>query len=154
MTRKRFIAALYCLLVATCSFGANTTWADGMRKLVLVAATGSDITRLAPADIRKLFLGVPVNIGAETLRPLRNASDPTLDETFLQKVVFMSRDAYERALLTRAMHGGGVRPVIYDSEAKLVSALLTDKFAVTYMWADKATARTNLKIVAELWQEN
>lgn len=151
MTRRRFIAALFCLFAATCPLGANTAWADDMRKLVLVVATGSDITRLAPTDTRKLFLGVPVNIGDKTLHPLRNASDPVLEEAFLQKVIFMSRDAYERALLIRAMHGGGVRPALHDSETTLVNALLADKFAVTYMWADKATTLSNLKIVAELW---
>lgn len=160
MTRKRFITVLFCLFAAACSLGAGTAWAGGMRKLVLVVASGSDINRLSPADTRKLFLGVPINfketlsIGGETLHPLRNTSDPVLEEAFLQKVIFMSREAYERALLTRVMHGGGIRPALHDSEAALVNALLADKFAVTYMWADKAAARSNLKIVAELWQEN
>ena len=139
-----------------CLFGAGAVWAQNMRKLVLVAASGSDISRLSPTDTRKLFLSVPVAAvpSREPLHPLRNASDPMLEEAFLQKVIFMSRDAYERALLSRAMHGSGTRPAVYDSEMELVNALLVDKFAVTYMWADKAAARSNLKIVAELWQEN
>lgn len=137
-------------------FGAGAVWAQNMRKLVLVAASGSDISRLSPADTRRLFLGVPAaansNPGGGTPRPLRNTTDPVLEEAFLQKIIFMSRDAYERALLTRVMHGGGTRPAVYDSEMELVNALLADKFAVTYMWADSASARSNLKIVAELWQ--
>lgn len=139
-----------------CPPGVGAAWAEGMRKMVLVAARGSDIGRLSPGDARKLFLGVPVAAvpSSEALHPLRNASDPVLEEAFLQKVIFMSRDAYERALLIRAMRGGGSRPALVDSETALVSALLADKFAVTYMWADRAAARADLKIVAELWQEN
>jgi hypothetical protein len=156
MTRRRFIAALVCSLAAMCPPGVGAAWAEGMRKMVLVAASGSDIVRLSPGDIRKLFLGVPVAAASssEPMHPLRNAGDPVLEEAFLQKVIFMSRDAYERALLIRAMRGGGSRPARFDSETALVSALLADKSAVTYMWADRAAARPDLKIVAELWQEN
>ncbi|MDP2028769.1 MAG: hypothetical protein Q8K12_03940 [Thiobacillus sp.] len=156
MTRRKFIAALFCSLAATCLPGVGAAWAGGMRKIVLVVASGSDINRLSPGDTRKLFLGVPVAAvpSREPLHPLRNASDPVLEEAFLQKVIFMSRDAYERALLTRAMRGGGSRPARFDSETALVNALLADRFAVTYMWADRAAAWPNIKIVAELWQEN
>lgn len=134
-------------------FGAGAVWAQNMRKLVLVTASGSDISRLSPADTRRLFLGVPTAANSNlTPRPLRNATDSMLEEAFLQKVIFMSRDAYERALLTRVMHGGGTRPAVYDSETALINALLADKTTITYMWADSVSARSNLKIVAELWQ--
>ncbi|MHB1093984.1 hypothetical protein [Thiobacillus sp.] len=156
MTRRRFIAALFCSLATTWLPGVGAVWANGMRKMVLVAARGSDLGRLSPGDTRKLFLGVPVAAAPsnDPMHPLRNASDPVLEEAFLQKVVFMSRDAYERALLIRAMRGGGSRPARFDSETALVDALLADKSAVTYMWADRAAAWPNLKVVAELWQEN
>ena len=75
--------------------------------------------------------------------------------TYRQQGEFQkARDAYERALLIRAMRGGGSRPARFDSETALVDALLADKSAVTYMWADRAAAWPNLKVVAELWQEN
>lgn len=156
MTRRSIIGALFCLFAVIGLPGPGAAWAAGMRKLVLVAASSSELTRLSPADTRKLFLGVPVSAmpSRESLHPLRNASDPALEEAFLQKVIFMSHDAYERALLTRAIHGAGIRPALYDSETALVNALFTDKFAVTYMWADEAAAHSNLKIVTELWQEN
>ncbi len=156
MIRRRFIAALVCSLAAMCPPGLGAAWADGMRKMVLVAASGSDIGRLSPGDARKLFLGVPVAAAPsrDPLHPLRNASDPVLEEAFLQKVIFMSRDAYERALLIRAMRGGGSRPALFDSETALINALLADKFAVTFMWADRVSARSDLKVVADLWQEN
>lgn len=155
MTRRKFIAALFCL-AATCPPGMGAAWAGSMRKLVLVVASGSDISRLSLSDARKLFLGVPVAAvpSREPMHPLRNTSDPVLEEVFLQKVIFMSRDAYERALLTRVMRGGGSRPALHDSETALLNALLADKFAVTYMWADRAAAQSSLKIVAEPWEKN
>lgn len=156
MQRRKFIAALFFGVAATCSLGTSAAWAGGMRKLVLVVDSGSDIGRLSISGTRKLFLGVPVAAAPsrESMHPLRNASDPVLEEVFLQKVIFMSRDAYERALLTRAMRGGGSRPALHDSETALVDALRADKFAVTYMWADRVATQSNLKIVAELWEPN
>lgn len=156
MTRRKFIAALLGSSAAICLPGVGAAWAEGMRKMVLVVGRGSDVGRLSPSDTRKLFLGVPVAAApsGDPLHPLRNASDPVLEEAFLQKVIFMSRDAYERALLIRAMRGGGSRLARFDSETALVDALLADRFAVTYMWADRAAAHPDLKSVAELWQEN
>lgn len=156
MTRRKVIAALVCSLAAMCPPGVGAAWADGMRKMVLVAARDSNIARLSPGDARKLFLGVPMAAApsGDPLHPLRNAGDPVLEEAFLQKVIFMSRDAYERALLIRAMRGGGSRPARFDSETALVDALLADRSAVTYMWADRSAARPDLKVVADLWQGN
>lgn len=117
---------------------------------VLVAPVSSPVATLPPADVRKAYLGVPVTINGETLLPLRNTSDPVLEEAFLQKVLFMSRDAYERLLLTRVMRGG-VRPGSYDSETQLLNALTANRATITYMWENKS-GKTGIKVVTKLWQ--
>lgn len=120
--------------------------------LVQVAATSSPISSLTPMEIRKAYLGVAIIVNGETIQPLRNTGDPTLEEAFLQKVLFMSRESYDRLLLTKVMHGGGVRPAKYDTEAQLLIALSSNRAAITYMWSEKASAKPGIKVISELWQ--
>lgn len=145
-----FIAASGLLLCgATLSLTARAGEDSG---LVQVAAINSPISSLTPMEIRKAYLGVAITVNGETVQPLRNTGDPVLEEAFLQKVLFMSRESYDRLLLTKVMHGGGVRPAKYDTEAQLLMALSSNRAAITYMWAEKAAAKPGVKVVAELWQ--
>lgn len=147
-----------CLFIATAGLllgGATHSMialAGEESGLVQVTATSSPISSLTPMEIRKAYLGVAITVNGETVQPLRNASDPILEEAFLQKVLFMSRESYERLLLTKVMHGGSVRPAKYDSEAQLLNVLSSNRAAITYMWTEKASAKPGIKVVAELWQ--
>ncbi len=148
--------ALLAVLIFTASMVANVSALpeEGQgRRLVLVAGNGSAIDSLSPAEVRKLYLGVAVVKGGQPVLPLRNQTDPLLQEVFLQKVIFMSAPQYERALATRLIRAeSSVRPPVYDSPETLHAKLQTAATAVTYMWADAAKA-AGVKVVAELWQE-
>jgi hypothetical protein len=148
MMRKLFT---WLLLACLCPALAASAMAAGGRKLVLVTSVDSNVLTIPAPDIRRLFLGVPISTNNGTVQPLRNATDPLLEEVFLQKVLFMSRESYDRILLTKVMHGGS-RPVIFNSEDQLLNALNANRNAVTYMWSDAASNKTTLRIVAELWQ--
>lgn len=147
MSRPFSIFAILCLVAALVQTGAAQ--AAGERRLVLVVNVRSEVAQYSAMEARKLFLGVPQSINDQALQPLRNTSDAALEEMFLQRVLFMSRDAYDRRLLTNALHTGAVRPVSYDSEANLVGDLLKNDHALTYMWRDAAVANPGIKIVAE-----
>ena len=149
MTRKSFILSLSLYLCMT--FSAATLAADN-RRLVLVTRVDSGIPTLTASEVRRLFLGVPLFSNGTPVQALRNASTPLVEEVFLQKVLFMSRESYERMLLTKVMHSGGVRPLIYNTEAELFHALENNRSAVTYIWSDTLSGKS-LKIIAELWQE-
>ena len=137
MKRRALLVGLLASALAATAFAAE-------RQLVLVAAQGSAVTTLAPAEVRKLFLGGAVE-------PLVNASDELLHEVFLQKVVFMAARSYDRHVLGLVFRSGGHRPARYTSTEELVQALAREPRAVTYMWADQARRLRGVKIVQELW---
>lgn len=132
---------------------ARAAQPDGSRRLVLVVGDQSRIVALPTAEIRKLFLGIPIEQDGRMLVPLRNQTDPVLQEVFLQKIMFMSGPMYERTLLTRLLRTKGTRPQVYESEVALLQALQASPNAVTYMWAHQAESIPDLRIVVELWRE-
>jgi len=118
--------------------------------LVLVANARSAIQKLSPDEARKLYLGVPLIVDTQRVHPLRNNTDPMVQEMFMQKVMFMSTPAYERQVLSRVYRLGGTRPLVYAELRELLKALEKDLAAVTYLPRELATARPGLKIVGEL----
>jgi hypothetical protein len=86
----------------------------------------------------------------QRVHPLRNNTDPVVQEMFMQKVMFMSTPAYERQILSRVFRMGGTRPPEYAEMDALLKALERDPAAVTYLPRELATARPGLKIVGEL----
>lgn len=118
--------------------------------LVLVANAQSAIKQLSPAAVRKLYLGVPMIVENHRVRPLRNNTDPMVQEMFMQKVMFMSTPAYERQILSQVFRMGGTRPFVYVEIRDLLRALETDPFAVTFLPRGLAITRPGLKIVGEL----
>lgn len=150
--RFSFTALLLSAVLIANTFALPLPAAEG-RKLVLVAGSQSAVAVLSPEDVRKLYLGVAVTRDGKTFLPLCNHTDTVTYEVFMQKVMYMSGPAYERAIMTRMVRtASGIRPPEYASEKDLLQALATRPNAVTYMWADKAEA-AGLKVMAELWHE-
>lgn len=117
--------------------------------LVLVASTQSPINTLPLQEARKVYLGVPMRLGDKTIQPLRNASDPLLVEVFMQHVMFMASETYERQILNRVFRLGGERPPNFYDNRALATALQTNPWAISYMWRDTARTTPGIKIVAE-----
>ena len=129
-------------------------WPPGLRAqaveqpLVLVASVHSTIRQLSADETRKLYLGMPLIVGGQRVRPLRNAN-PKVQEMFMQKVMFMSTPAYERHILSRVFRMGGSRPPVYVELRELLAALEQDPAAVTYLPRELAVARSDLRIVGD-----
>lgn len=155
--RCRWFSAAILLFAAALLFSpdrdALAAAPETGRRLVLVANSRSDVDTLTAAEIRKLFLGIPIERNQHSLVPLRNQTDPVLHEVFLQKVMFMSAPMYERTLLTRLLRTKGTRPHAYKTETELLQALQADANAVTYLWASQAESTPDLRIVVDLWRE-
>lgn len=145
MTRRLFLVLLACFALPV-SLHAQTM----EQSLVLVASAHSVVQRLSPAETRKLYLGIPMIVDNQRVHPLRNNTDPMVQEMFMQKVMFMSTPAYERQILSRVFRMGGTRPQAYAEMRDLLKALETDPAAVTYLPRDAADARPGLKIVGDL----
>lgn len=145
----KFITTLGLLLLLECAFGLATVSAE---RLVLVTSSRSTLPALTPSEVRKLFLGRPVVKDGVRLEPLRNSTDPILQEVFLQKVVFMSGRAYERQLLSNVFREGGERPGDFNNTDQLLAALQSKTGSLTYMWENSAKSTPGVKVITELWQ--
>lgn len=143
-----FIALVLAFLLALPPLSA----AAEIRRLVLVTSAESNIPPLAPLEVQRVFLGVPVVKEGRSISGVRNLTDPLLYEVFLQNVIFMSSRTYERRLLANVFESGAPRPRASNTISDLVRTLDEQPDSVTYMWASTAEGTRGLKIVRELWQ--
>ena len=120
--------------------------------LVLVASVQSTVPALSAIETNHLYMSVPLFNDGKAITPLLNYSDSFTQETFMFKVMHMSKQAYERLILARIFRMGGNRPAIYSSLTKLIGALKSNPSAVTYMYSDEASAHPDLKIISVLWK--
>lgn len=147
-------AALALAVLVLQPVGDAALAATGSHVLVLVGGKASRLSPLSPTEVRRLYLGKSVEKGGIRVMPLRNATDPLLYETFLQKVMFMSARSYERYLLVQVYQSGGRRPPDYDKLSELEDALQRDPGRVTFMWRGDAEAMPDVTIIQDLSQES
>lgn len=121
-------------------------------RAVLIVGTASPVTGLDVIDIRRIFLGIPVTQGGVTLHALRNESDPTLQEVFLQNVVSMSTSAYQRRLLALVLEQGRQTPPAYTDLRQLLAVLATDAGAVSYAWESTVARHPRIRVLRVLWE--
>ena len=121
-------------------------------RMVLVTGTQQlDNVQLTEKEIRKIFLGQVITRNKHDITALINNSDPLLYQVFLQKVAYMSANAYERHLLSKVFRMGGSRPPVFMNNTSLVSALIAHQGTITYMWEDTALKMPGVTIIGELW---
>ncbi len=140
------------LLVCLCLIGISNAAQSTQRRLLLVCGSESTISSLSPKEVRKLFLGVPITKDGVRLIPLRNASDPLVEEVFLQRMIFLSKRSYERQLLSRVFRFGGVLPPVFKNLPELINELHRSPGAVSYMWSGQAAHADDLKSIGVLWE--
>lgn len=143
------VSRILPLLVLLFAFSNSALSGFADPKLVLVAHAQSPISRLSSVEARKLYLGVPHQVNGRMITPLRNTSDARLQEAFMQRVMYMATETYERQILNRVFRLGGERPRIYTELRELMDALNGNPFAVSYIWRDTALATPGLKIVGD-----
>lgn len=121
--------------------------------VVLVVPAGSSVTGLDSVSVRKLFLGLPVVVNGNLLHPLRNRSDPTLDEIFLQQIVAMSQSSYDRQILNGVNRQGALPPPEFTSLPPLLKALSADPSSVSFMWQHDVGHNVGVRVIRVLWSE-
>jgi hypothetical protein len=123
------------------------------QSVVLVVRADSSVRALDSVDVRKLFLGLPVLVNGDPLHPLRNRSDPLLDQIFLQQIVAMSQPGYDREILILVNRQRSLRPAEYSSVAAVVTALEADPNAVSFMWLRDVGHNPKLRVIRVLWSD-
>lgn len=129
------------------------TSAQTNSKVVVVVNERSHIESLSSLELRKIYLGHSVWRDGKRVRALRNATDPQLEQIFLQSALSMSERAYERYVLSMALRSGVPRPTVFDDPAKLERALTQDPNAISYMWEIDARRAPSLRILKVVWQQ-
>lgn len=146
----RIMSKVSC--VGCLCFLGSVGLASEARYLVLVSGALSNVPQLTPSEVRKLFLGVVLIKDGQRIEPLLNATEPLLNEVFLQKIIFMSGDNYQRQLNARIAATGDPRPQEYSDRWQLISALRSRRGSVSFMWNKDVRPQMGLKVIQELWQ--
>lgn len=123
---------------------------DRPLQLVIVTSQQSSIKVMSGPLLRKVYLGSASGIGFQPIQPLINQSNRMLQEMFLQKVLFMSQNTYERHLRHTKFPTGTVLPVAYRSEVKLIDYLNAHPNSITCLTEQAAAKRPSLRVVMRL----
>ena len=141
------------LLLALSLVVAPVLAAGEARQLVLVASVDSPGRSLSSLETRMLYLGYAVQRGRVALRPVRNLSSARVNDVFLQHVVAMTANAYERRVLVAMLQKGREPPLEVRSVPELVRVLERDPRAVSYLWQEEALRYPGLQVLRVLWVE-
>lgn len=143
--------ALLGLAIATATRAAAP--ASREQAVVLFARDVDPDMSLATLELRKLFLGFTVMHDGHVLRPIRNRSDATLDAIFLQYVVAMSEDVYERRLLELSLQQGRPRPQEVNSLPALVQAMQVTPHGISFGWQSDLAEIADVHVIRTLWHD-
>jgi hypothetical protein len=116
------------------------------QRLAIVASADSNIKTLSAKEVRRAYLGASIVVDGVEIKPLRNLTQELAEEVFLQKVLFMSGEAYDRQLLARTFRGAG-RPKAYDNLLELLMALHSNDATITYMLYGTAVTTPGIRII-------
>ena len=122
-------------------------------RVVLIVNAASPVAMLDAIDIKRLFLGIPVERGDVTLHAVLNNSDEQLKAVFLQYVVSMSEPTYQRRLLMLTLEQGRRMPAAFTDNAQLLAVVAASTGAVSYAWESAVLRNPRVRILRELWHE-
>lgn len=145
-------ACLLSVMLALLGFHSPTFAQQEGDQLVLVTHQTTGVKTLTSDEVRRLFLGQGVTKRGKQLEVIINQSDPLLYQVFLQKVVFMSSQAYERRLLENVIQLGGRRPKVRHSQDALVADLHKGPGKISFIWNSQLRLYPALVVVGETWQ--
>lgn len=118
--------------------------------LLVVADQSAPVAPLSRKTVRRIYLGVHYRTEIGPLKPAHNTSDDVLQEVFLQKILFMSKNAYRRVLASRLVRLREAGPAEYQDIDKLIQALHTNPRLITYIWQSQLPTGGHLKVLLEV----
>jgi len=123
------------------------------KELALVSSINANYQPLSSFEIRKIFLGYPIKRENTQLIAIRNTSDETSYQIFLQKVIHLSARNYERRLMSKTFRTGTPTVLEISSLTKLKDKLHSNEFNISVMWLEEALLDSKLKVIQILWKE-
>jgi hypothetical protein len=137
---------IIAILLAACVLSATPMVHAEEQRIAIVASAGSGIKVISAKRVRRAYLGASIVLDGVEIKPLLNQTDKFAEEVFLQKVLFMSAEAYERQLLARAFRDGS-RPKAYENLTDLLAALHNDNATITFMLYKTAINTPGIRII-------
>jgi hypothetical protein len=141
-----FVKNIFAILLAACALLVALMAHAEEQRIAIVAGAGSGIKSISAKEVRRAYLGATIVLEGVEIKPLRNLTDKLAGEVFLQKVMFMSAEAFEQQLLARAFRGGSNLKT-YDNLTDLLAALNNDNTAITFMLYETAIKTPGIRIV-------
>jgi hypothetical protein len=129
----------------------TTAFAQAPGELVLVTHQSSPVTALSAGELRRVFMGLTVSVSQGPLRPVINDSSESLRTAFLQHVVGLSEQMYQRRRLSLELQQGVRRPLALRDQRLLVERLREMPTGVSFMWRADAQRIPELRIVRVIW---
>jgi hypothetical protein len=134
------------IAIATCAMLVTPMAHAEEQRIAIVASTRSGIKAISAKEVRRAYLGASIVLNGIEIKPLLNQTDKLVGEVFLQKVLFMSAEAYERQLLSRTFRGAS-RPKPYENLTDLLAALKGDDATITFMLYETAINTPDIRII-------
>ena len=138
---------IIAILLAVWTLQAPSRAQAEQQRLAIVVSEDSNIKTLSVKEVRRAYLGASIVVDGAEIKPLRNQTNKLAEEVFLQKVLFMSDEAYDRQLLARTFQGAG-SPKAYDNFFELLRALHSDDTTITFMLYGTAVTTPGIRIIS------
>ena len=140
---------IIAILLAACALLATDMVHAQEQRMVIVTSTGSSIKAMSTKDVRRAYLGASIVQDGIEIKPLRNQTDKLAEEVFLQRVLFMSAEAYERQLLAHTFRSGS-RLQVFEKLTDLLDTLQNDNATITFMLFGTAITTPGIRIIGNL----
>jgi len=135
------------LIFITLVLGLSMPSMASARELVVVSSKSTDYLPLSRFELRKLFLGYPVEQNGKVISAIRNTSDERAYKVFLQKLIRLSAKNYERRLMSKTFKTGAANVPTADSLDALIDELQQTDSTLSFMWMDEVESQPGVKVI-------
>jgi hypothetical protein len=122
----------------------------GAEKLLLVCGASSPLSGELTKHARKIFLGIPVTTHEGVVTPVMNASAQRTRELFLQRVLYMSAEVYERHQQAKVYRNSGQRIPESGSLPALIAMMNQNPCHLSFMLASDLPGNNSVKVLGPL----
>ena len=143
IVRLTFISVLLLFVLPTA--------ASAEAKVVLIAASGSNIEAVSSRDIRRLYLGLKVADNESVRKPVLNLQSDELYDEFLKNIMRMTEGSYKRKLVKAIFRQGREKILEISSLKQLNDHLLKNKGDVSFVEITAIEKMQNIEVVQILW---
>lgn len=143
IVRFTFISVLLLFVLPTA--------ASAEAKVVLIAASGSNIEAVSSRDIRRLYLGLKVADNESVRKPVLNLQSDELYDEFLKNIMRMTEGSYKRKLVKAIFRQGREKILEISSLKQLNDHLLKNRGDVSFVEITAIENMQNIEVVQILW---